>query len=43
MTRRQRDEYDKKIAGALRKYLSEDGLSETEDTAAVPSEARRGL
>ena len=35
MTRRQRDEYDKKIAGALRKYLSEEGLSEAADAAAA--------
>ena len=39
MTRRQRDEYDKKIAGALKKYLAEEGLSEAADAAAAPAEA----
>ena len=38
MTRRQKDEYDKKIAGALRKYMPEDGLPKATDPAESPAE-----
>ena len=42
MTRSQRDEYDKKITGALRKYLAEEVLTEDADTAGAQAEVPAG-